>query len=129
MAGSENSTKGLPAGELLHGPNALVDNALAVVVLATRDTANPDAMLRYQKTLTILEYVKRHGEKAIAIATEGGQEPQALVQRVLFVSSAPELLLPISEVVPLPLFAYHYAVPNGSDVDHPRNLLKAVATE
>jgi glutamine---fructose-6-phosphate transaminase (isomerizing) len=121
--------EGLPAGELLHGPNALVDDNLAVVVLATRDLADPDSMLRYQKTLTVLEYVKRHGGKAIAIATEGGQEIQALAQSVIFVPSAPELLLPILEVVPLQLFAYHFAVLNGSDVDHPRNLAKAVTTE
>ena len=121
--------EGLPAGELLHGPNALVDDNLTAVVLATRDSADPDSILRYQKTLTVLEYVKRHGGKAIAIATEGGQEIQALAQRVIFVPSAPELLLPILEVVPLQLFAYHFAVLNGSDVDHPRNLAKAVTTE
>lgn len=121
--------EGLPAGELLHGPNALVDDKLAVVVLATRDSADPDSMLRYQKTLTVLEYVKHHGGKTIAIATESDHEIQALTQRVIFVPSASELLLPILEVVPLQLFAYHFAVLNGCDVDHPRNLVKAVTTE
>ena len=121
--------EGLPAGELRHGPNALVDATLPVVVIATRDSADPDSMLRYQKTLSILEYVKGRGGKAIAIATEGDREIVALADKVIFVPAAPELLLPILEVVPLQLFAYHFAVLNGCDVDHPRNLVKAVVTE
>jgi glucosamine--fructose-6-phosphate aminotransferase (isomerizing) len=121
--------EGLPAGELRHGPNALVDATLPVVVIATRDSGDPDSMLRYQKTLAIVEYVKGRGGKAIAIATEGDREIVALADKVIFVPAAPELLLPILEVVPLQLFAYHFAVLNGCDVDHPRNLVKAVVTE
>jgi glucosamine--fructose-6-phosphate aminotransferase (isomerizing) len=121
--------EGLPAGELRHGPNALVDATLPVVVIATRDRADPDSTLRYQKTLAILEYVKSRGGKAIAIATEGDREILVLADKVISVSAAPELLLPILEVVPLQLFAYHFAVLNGCDVDHPRNLVKAVVTE
>jgi len=121
--------EGLPAGELRHGPNALVDGTLPVVVIATRDSADPDSMLRYQKTLTILEYVKGRGGKAIVIATEADREIVALADKVIFVPAAPELLLPILEAVPLQLFAYHFAVLNGCDVDHPRNLVKAVVTE
>jgi glucosamine--fructose-6-phosphate aminotransferase (isomerizing) len=121
--------EGLPAGELRHGPNALVDATLPVVVIATRDSGDPDSMLRYQKTLAIVEYVKGRGGKAIAIATEGDRGIVALADKVIFVPAAPELLLPILEVVPLQLFAYHFAVLNGCDVDHPRNLVKAVVTE
>jgi glutamine---fructose-6-phosphate transaminase (isomerizing) len=121
--------EGLPAGELRHGPNALVDDKLAVVALATRDDADPDSVLRYQKTLSVLEYVKSRGGKAIAIATEGDREIVTCADRVLFVPAAAELLLPILEVVPLQLFAYHYAILNGCDVDSPRNLVKAVVTE
>ncbi len=121
--------EGMPAGELRHGPNALVDEKLAVVALATRDESDPDSLQRYQKTLGVLEYVKSRGGKAIAIATEGDREIAALTNRVIFVPPAPELLLPILEVVPLQLFAYHYAVLNGHDVDNPRNLVKAVVTE
>lgn len=121
--------EGLPAGELRHGPNALVDEKLPTVVMATRDAADPDSMLRYEKTLAILEYVKTRNGKAIAIATEGDLEIDAFADRVIFVPAAPELLLPILEVVPLQLFAYHFAVLNGCDVDHPRNLVKAVVTE
>jgi glucosamine--fructose-6-phosphate aminotransferase (isomerizing) len=121
--------EGMPAGELRHGPNALVDEKLAVVALATRDASDPDSMQRYQKTLGVLEYVKGRGGKAIAIATEGDRDVHALADRVIFVPAAPELLLPVMEVVPLQLFAYHYAVLNGHDVDNPRNLVKSVVTE
>ncbi|HTS11658.1 MAG TPA: SIS domain-containing protein [Candidatus Limnocylindrales bacterium] len=121
--------EGLPAGELRHGPNALVDDKLTVVALATRDDSDPDSVLRHQKTLAVLEYVKSRKGRAIAVATEGDKDIAALVDRVLFVPPAPELLLPILEVVPLQLFAYHFAVLNGSDVDSPRNLVKAVITE
>lgn len=121
--------EGLPAGELRHGPNALVDNKLAIVVLATRDAADPDSLLRYQKTLGVLEYVKSRGGKAIAVATQGDRETAAYADSVLFVPAASELLLPILEVVPLQLFAYHFAVLNGCNVDSPRNLVKAVITE
>jgi glucosamine--fructose-6-phosphate aminotransferase (isomerizing) len=121
--------EGLPAGELRHGPNALVDDKLAVVALATRDTSDPDSVVRYQKTLSVLQYVKSRGGKAIAIATEGDREIVTYADRVIFVPASPELLLPILEVIPLQLFAYHYAVLNGCDVDNPRNLVKAVITE
>ena len=121
--------EGLPAGELRHGPNALVDGKLGVIALATRDAADPDSVLRYQKTLGTLEYVKEHGGRAIAVATEGDREIARVADRVLFVPAAGELLLPIVEVVPLQLFAYHFAVQCGSDVDQPRNLVKAVVKE
>jgi glutamine---fructose-6-phosphate transaminase (isomerizing) len=126
---SYEQAEGMPAGELRHGPNALVDEKLPVIVIATRDDADPDSMLRYQKTLAILEYVKSRGGKSIAIATEGDSEIAAVANQVIRVPAAPELLLPILEVVPLQLFAYHFAALNGCDVDHPRNLVKSVATE
>jgi glutamine---fructose-6-phosphate transaminase (isomerizing) len=122
-------TEGMPAGELRHGPNALVDEKLAVFALVTRDKADPDSMQRYQKTIGVLEYVKSRGGKAIAIATEGDREIASVADRVIFVPPASELLLPILEVVPLQLFAYHYAVLNGHDVDSPRNLVKSVVKE
>jgi glucosamine--fructose-6-phosphate aminotransferase (isomerizing) len=123
------NAEGLPAGELRHGPNALVDENLPVVVLATRDTSDPGSVLRYEKTLGVLEYVKSSSGKAIAIANEGDREILSFSDRVLFVPPIPELLLPLLEVVPLQFFAYHFAVLKGCDVDHPRNLVKAVVTE
>jgi glutamine---fructose-6-phosphate transaminase (isomerizing) len=121
--------EGLPAGELRHGPNALVDEKLPIIVLATRDNSDPDSMLRYHKTLAVLEYIKTACGKTIAIATEGDREITTVAHRTIFVPSAPELLLPILEVVPLQLFAYHFAILNGCNVDSPRNLVKAVVTE
>jgi glutamine---fructose-6-phosphate transaminase (isomerizing) len=121
--------EGLPAGELRHGPNALVDEKLPIIVLATRDASDPDSMLRYHKTLAVLEYIKTAGGKTIAIATEGDREITNVAYRTIFVPPAPELLLPILEVVPLQLFSYHFAILNGCNVDHPRNLVKAVVTE
>jgi len=121
--------EGLPAGELRHGPNALVDDQLALVALATCDASDPDSVLRYQRTVSVLEYVKSRGGKAIAVATEGDREILRFADRVLPVPASPELLLPILEVIPLQLFAYHFAVLNGHDVDNPRNLVKAVVTE
>lgn len=121
--------EGMPAGELHHGPSALVDEKLVVVALATRDAADYDSTLRFQKTVGILEYVRGCGGRVIAIATEGDNEVLQVADQVIFVPSAPELLLPILEVVPLQLFAYHFATMNGCDVDHPRHLVKAVVRE
>jgi glutamine---fructose-6-phosphate transaminase (isomerizing) len=121
--------EGLPAGELLHGPNATVDAKLAILALATRDSSDADSILRYEKTLTVLDYVKSRGGKVIAVATEGDTQIASLADRALFIPPAPELLLPILEVVPLQLFAYHFAILNGCDVDNPRNLVKSVVTE
>jgi glutamine---fructose-6-phosphate transaminase (isomerizing) len=121
--------EGMPAGELRHGPNALVDEKLVVVALATRDASDSDSTLRFQKTMSVLEYVKSCGGQLIAIAAEGDSEVSQVADRVIFVPAAPELLLPILEVVPLQLFAYHFATMNGCDVDHPRHLVKAVVRE
>jgi len=121
--------EGYPAGELKHGPNALVDEKLPVVVLATCDHNDPDSLLRYRRTLDVMKEVKsRHG-RLVALATEGDREVATVADDVFFVPAAPELLLPIIEVIPLQLFAYHVAVKKGYDVDRPRNLVKAVVTE
>lgn len=121
--------EGYPAGELKHGPNALVDENLPVVVLATCDYGDPDSVLRYRRTLDVMKEVKSRRGPLVAVATEGDKEVSAIADHVFFVPSAPELLLPILEVIPLQLFAYHVAVRKGYDVDHPRNLVKAVVTE
>jgi len=121
--------EGYPVGELKHGPNALVDETLPVVVLATCDRNDPDSMLRYRRTLEVMKEVRsRHGQ-LVTVATEGDQEAGAIADHIFYVPAAPELLLPILEVIPLQLFAYHVATKKGYDVDHPRNLVKAVVTE
>jgi glucosamine--fructose-6-phosphate aminotransferase (isomerizing) len=121
--------EGYPAGELKHGPNALIDEKLPVVVLATCDHGDPDSGLRYRRTLDVMREVKSRRGLVVAVATEGDREVSTVADHVFFVPSAPELLLPIVEVIPLQLFAYHVAVRKGYDVDHPRNLVKAVVTE
>lgn len=121
--------EGYPAGELKHGPNALVDEKLPVVVIATLDHADPDSVLRYRRTLDVMREVKTRRGPLVAVATEDDREVERIADHVFYVPAAPELLLPIVEVIPLQLFAYHVAVNKGYDVDHPRNLVKAVVTE
>ncbi len=121
--------EGYPAGELKHGPNALVDETLPVVVLATCDHRDPDSMLRYRRTLEVMKEVRSRRGPLVTVATEGDKEVATIAEHVFYVPAAPELLLPIVEVIPLQLFAYHVAVNKGYDVDHPRNLVKAVVTE
>src|SRR6202161_3122732 len=121
--------EGYPAGELKHGPNALVDELLPVVVLATYDKHDPDSVLRYQRTLDVMKEVRSRRGQLVAVATEGDPEVTEVADDVFFVPPAPELLLPIVEVIPLQLFAYHVATKKGYNVDHPRNLVKAVVTE
>lgn len=121
--------EGYPAGELKHGPNALVDEKLPVVVLATCDRGDPDSVLRYRRTLEVMKEVRSRRGPLVTVATEGDDEVKAVADSVFYVPAAPELLLPIVEVIPLQLFAYHVAVDKGIDVDHPRNLVKAVVTE
>lgn len=121
--------EGYPVGELKHGPNALVDENLPVVVLATCDRRDPDSMLRYRRTLEVIKEVRSRRGQLVTVATEGDQEVASIADQVFYVPAAPELLLPILEVIPLQLFAYYIAVKKGYDVDHPRNLVKAVVTE
>jgi glutamine---fructose-6-phosphate transaminase (isomerizing) len=121
--------EGLPTGELRHGPLALVDEQLPVVMLATYDPADPDSLLRYKKTLAVLEYVNERGGKPVVLASEGDREVGSLAEHIITIPSAVELLLPLLETVPLQLFSYHFAVLNGVNVDSPRSLTKAVLTE
>jgi len=121
--------EGYPAGEMKHGPNALIDEALPVVVLATNDASSPESMLRYEKTLSNIQEVTARSGRVIAVATEGNKQIHELVEDVIYVPQAPELLAPLIEVVPLQLLAYYIAVRRGCDVDQPRNLAKSVTVE
>lgn len=121
--------EGYPAGEMKHGPNALIDENLPVVMVATQDKNDPNSVLRYEKTMSNVKEVTARGGKVIAVAAEGDEEIKESVDHVLHVPYAPELLLPILEVVPLQLLAYHIAVRRGCDVDQPRNLAKSVTVE
>jgi glucosamine--fructose-6-phosphate aminotransferase (isomerizing) len=121
--------EGYPAGEMKHGPNALIDETLPVVVLATRDEADPASKLRYEKTLSNIQEVTARSGRVIAIATEGDTTIGGLVEHVIAIPPAPELLVPLVEIVPLQLLAYYIAVRRGCDVDQPRNLAKSVTVE
>ncbi len=121
--------EGYPAGEMKHGPNALIDETLPVVVLATRDEADPASKLRYEKTLSNIQEVTARSGRVIAIATEGDTTLAGLVEHVILIPPAFELLSPLIEIVPLQLLAYYIAVRRGCDVDQPRNLAKSVTVE
>jgi glucosamine--fructose-6-phosphate aminotransferase (isomerizing) len=121
--------EGYPAGEMKHGPNALIDETLPVVCIATKDPDDPTSVLKYEKTLSNIQEVTARSGRVIAIAIEGDREIAQLVEHTIYIPPSPELLLPILEVVPLQLLAYHIAVRRGCDVDQPRNLAKSVTVE
>ena len=121
--------EGYPAGEMKHGPNALIDENLPVVIIATRDVNSPQSMVRYEKTMSNLKEVKARSGVVIALATEGDEDIKEDADHVLYIPPAPEELSAILEIVPLQLLAYHIAVRRGCDVDQPRNLAKSVTVE
>jgi len=121
--------EGYPAGEMKHGPNALIDENLPVVVIATRDESDPASMTRYEKTVSNLQEVKARDGIVIAVVTEGDHLAAQTTPHVIQVPPAPDLIAPILEVVPLQMLAYHIAVRRGCDVDQPRNLAKSVTVE
>src|SRR5215510_9003229 len=121
--------EGYPAGEMKHGPNALIDEKLPVVVLATRDPRSRESRVLYEKTLSNIQEVKAREGIVLAIATEGDRAVSKLADHVIEMPASSDLLLPILEVVPLQLLAYHIAVRRGCDVDQPRNLAKSVTVE
>ena len=121
--------EGYPAGEMKHGPNALIDENLPVVVIATRDESDPSSMIRYEKTVSNLQEVKARDGIVIAIVTEGDRMVRENAKYVFEIPPALDLTSPILEIVPLQLLAYHIAVRRGCDVDQPRNLAKSVTVE
>jgi glucosamine--fructose-6-phosphate aminotransferase (isomerizing) len=121
--------EGYPAGEMKHGPNALIDGNLPTVVLATRDESDEMSCLLYEKTLSNIQEVKAREGIVVAVVCEGDDEVSKVADHVIEVPRTDELLLPILEVVPLQLLAYHIAVRRGCDVDQPRNLAKSVTVE
>jgi glucosamine--fructose-6-phosphate aminotransferase (isomerizing) len=121
--------EGYPAGEMKHGPNALIDGNLPTVVMATRDFESESSKLLYEKTLSNIQEVKAREGIVVAVACEGDEDAAKAAQFVIPIGSTNELLLPILEVLPLQLLAYHIAVKRGCDVDQPRNLAKSVTVE
>jgi glutamine---fructose-6-phosphate transaminase (isomerizing) len=121
--------EGYPAGEMKHGPNALIDEELPVVVICTRDETSEASKLRYEKTLSNMVEVKARDGVVIAVVTEGDTEPGEIADHVIEIPRASDLISPILSVVPLQLLAYHIGVRRGCDVDQPRNLAKSVTVE
>jgi glucosamine--fructose-6-phosphate aminotransferase (isomerizing) len=121
--------EGYPAGEMKHGPNALIDEDLPVVVIATRDENNAASRLRYEKTLSNMVEVKARDGKVIAVVTEGDTDARQIADHIIEIPQASDLISPILSVVPLQLLAYHIGVRRGCDVDQPRNLAKSVTVE
>lgn len=114
--------EGYPAGEMKHGPIALIDENMPVVVLAPQDKV-------YEKMLSNVMEVKARGGIIIAVATEGDREIGTKTDQVVWVPPAPSLLMPVVLSIPMQLLAYHIAVLRGCDVDQPRNLAKSVTVE
>src|ERR1700733_6629245 len=123
------NAEGYPAGELKHGPNALVSREAPLVMIATADVNDPDSLLRYSKVLQLMKDMRGQGARIIALATEGDSEVPRYREVCLFVPASNDLLSTIVEVVPLQLLAYTLAISRGIDFDRPRNLVKAVIEE
>ena len=119
---SYSHAEGYQAGEMKHGPIALIDENMPVVVIALKDRM-------YSKMLSNIEEVKARDGRVIALATKGDEEIASRADDVIYLPETPYLLSPIVSVVPLQLFAYHIAVRRGCDVDQPRNLAKSVTVE
>jgi glucosamine--fructose-6-phosphate aminotransferase (isomerizing) len=121
--------EGYPAGEMKHGPNALIDENLPVVVLATRDDSDPTSVTLYEKSVSNIKEVKARDGIVISIVTQNDHLAREASDHLIELPPAPELLAPLLEIIPLQLLAYHIAVRRGCDVDQPRNLAKSVTVE
>ncbi len=114
--------EGYPAGEMKHGPIALIDRDMPVIAIAPKDPW-------YEKMISQVEQVKSRGGKVVAVATAGDDRIRSLADHVMWVPEIPWLLSPIVTVIPLQILAYHIATMRGLDVDQPRNLAKSVTVE
>jgi glucosamine--fructose-6-phosphate aminotransferase (isomerizing) len=121
--------EGYPAGEMKHGPNALIDEKLPVVVINTREEGNAASELRYEKTHSNIVEVKARDGIILSILTEGDEMSSVVSNHVIEIPQSSDFLSPILAIVPLQLLAYHIAVRRGCDVDQPRNLAKSVTVE
>ena len=121
--------EGYPAGEMKHGPNALIDERLPVLFINTREEGNRSSELRYEKTHSNIVEVKAREGIVISVLTEGDTMSSVVSDHVIEIPAASDLLSPILSIVPLQLLAYHIAVRRGCDVDQPRNLAKSVTVE
>jgi glucosamine--fructose-6-phosphate aminotransferase (isomerizing) len=121
--------EGYPAGEMKHGPNALIDERLPVLFINTREEGNRASELRYEKTHSNIVEVKAREGIVISVLTVGDSISSVVSDHVIEIPAASDLLSPILSIIPLQLLAYHIAVRRGCDVDQPRNLAKSVTVE
>ncbi|MBK6749000.1 MAG: glutamine--fructose-6-phosphate transaminase (isomerizing) [Pyrinomonadaceae bacterium] len=121
--------EGYPAGEMKHGPNALIDEKLPVVIVNTREKGNAASELRYEKTHSNIVEVKSRDGIIVSVLTEGDTMSSKVSNHVIEIPETSDLLGPILSIVPLQLLSYHIAVRRGCDVDQPRNLAKSVTVE
>lgn len=121
--------EGYPSGEMKHGPNALIDENLPVVVLATRDESDPASMTLYEKSVSNIKEVKARDGVVISVVTQGDHLAREASDHLIELPPTSDLLSVLLEIVPLQLLAYHIAVRRGCDVDQPRNLAKSVTVE
>ena len=121
--------EGYPTGEFRHGPTALITESLPVVAIVTRDRRDPESIVRYEKSISLIEDIRQISKRQILLASEGDEIVRNMGVASFYLPHLEELLLPIMEVVPLQFLAYHIAVLNGLDVDRPRNLVKSVMVD
>ncbi len=121
--------EGYPSGELKHGPNALVAEGTPLVMIATVDHSDPDSVQRYDKVVQLMRDMREQHASILAIANTGDETVAAIADHTVYVVEMREPLLAICETIPLQLLSYWMAINNGIDVDHPRNLTKAVLAE
>ncbi len=121
--------EGYPAGEMKHGPNALIDEKLPVVIVNTREKGNEASELRYEKTHSNIVEVKARDGIILTVLTEGDTMSCKVSDHIIEIPETSDLLGPILSIVPLQLLSYHIAVRRGCDVDQPRNLAKSVTVE
>jgi glucosamine--fructose-6-phosphate aminotransferase (isomerizing) len=121
--------EGYPSGELKHGPNALVAEGTPLVMIATVDHSDPDSIQRYEKVVQLMRDMRDQHASILAIANTGDETVASLADHTVYVAEMREPLLAICETIPLQLLSYWMAINNGIDVDHPRNLTKAVLAE
>jgi glucosamine--fructose-6-phosphate aminotransferase (isomerizing) len=121
--------EGYPAGEMKHGPNALIDEKLPVVIVNTCEKGDAGSELRYEKTHSNIVEVKARDGIIVSVLTEGDTMSSKVSNHIIEIPETSDLLGPILSVVPLQLLSYHIAVRRGCDVDQPRNLAKSVTVE
>jgi glucosamine--fructose-6-phosphate aminotransferase (isomerizing) len=114
--------EGYPAAEMKHGPIALIDENMPVVIIAPQDEV-------YEKVISNIQEVRARGGRIIAIASEGDEDIRSLAEHTIYISRTHPALVPILAVIPLQLLAYHFALSRGANVDQPRNLAKSVTVE